>query len=160
MTLRKRTAYFIATWCGSGRFPKAPGTVGSLCSLPLAWLLATYTGTIGILIGSLIVFIIGWWATHVVLQDKSNGSDPGFVVIDETVGQVLSFVFIAHLSINIWMYVFGFAFFRFFDILKPWPVSYFDKKVHSAFGVMADDVCAGLYAGFLLILTGRFIFGF
>lgn len=158
MKIQKSIAYFIATWLGTGRFPKAPGTVGSLCSLPLAWGLATYGGTCGILIGSLFIFLIGWWATHIVLKDKKNGSDPGFVVIDETVGQALTFVFIAHLPISIWLYIFGFAFFRFFDILKPWPVSYFDKKVHSAFGVMTDDVCAGLYAGLLLAVTAKFIF--
>ena len=159
MTTQKSVAYFIATWCGSGRFPKAPGTVGSLCSLPLAWILATYGGTIGILLGASIVFIIGWWATYIVLQDKSNGEDPGFVVIDETVGQVLSFVFIAHLPINIWLYILGFAFFRFFDILKPWPVSHYDKNVHSAYGVMMDDVCAGLYAGLMVLATQYIVFG-
>lgn len=149
--------YLIATWFKSGLSPKAPGTVGSLCSLPLAWGLAQF-GFWGILIGSIALFLIGWWATHIVVSDKTNDSDPGFVVIDETAGQVLSFIFIATLPINVYMYVLGFAFFRFFDILKPWPVSFFDKKVHSALGVMADDICAGLYAGVLLLVVTKFIF--
>lgn len=156
--MKKSIAYLIATWFKSGLSPKAPGTVGSLCSVPLAWFLATYSGTWGIVLGSVVVFFIGWWATHIVLQDKSNGDDPGFVVIDETAGQVLSFVFISHTPINIYCYILGFAFFRFFDILKPWPVSYFDKKVHSAFGVMTDDICAGLYAGILLAITNWILF--
>lgn len=156
--MKKSIAYLIATWFKSGLSPKAPGTVGSVCSLPLAWILTTYGGTWGIILGATVVFFIGWWATHIVLQDKSNGDDPGFVVIDETVGQVLSFVFVAHSPLNIYFYILGFAFFRFFDILKPWPVSYFDKKVHSAFGVMADDVCAGLYAGGLLAIINWLIF--
>lgn len=156
--MKKSIAYLIATWFKSGLSPKAPGTVGSVCSLPLAWFLTTYGGTWGIIMGTVIVFFIGWWATHIVLQDKSNGTDPGFVVIDETAGQVLSFVFVAHLPINVYFYILGFAFFRFFDILKPWPVSYFDQKVHSAFGVMTDDICAGLYAGILLAITNWLIF--
>lgn len=156
--MKKSTAYLIATWFKSGLSPKAPGTVGSLCSLPLAWILATCGGTWGIILGALVVFLIGWWATHIILLDKSNGTDPGFVVIDETAGQVLSFVFIAHLPINVWLYILGFAFFRFFDILKPWPVNYFDTKMHSAFGVMMDDVCAGLYAGIVLATVYWLIF--
>lgn len=157
--MTKQTAYLLATWFKSGLSPKAPGTVGSLCTLPLAWVLATYTGTIGILIAGIIIFVIGKKATEIVLSDKKNGQDPGFVVIDEVVGQLLSFIFIAHLHINIWMYLFGFAFFRFFDILKPWPVSHYDKKVHSAYGVMMDDVCAGLYAGVLVLVTQCIVFG-
>lgn len=149
----------IATWFKSGLSPKAPGTVGSLCSLPLAWFLIHYWGSLGVGIGAIFLFLVGWWATHIVLKDKSNGTDPGFVVIDETVGQLLSFIFVAHLPLDISTYILGFAFFRFFDIIKPWPVSFFDKKIHSAFGVMTDDVCAGLYAAVLLTLTGNFMFG-
>ncbi len=157
--MTKQTAYLLATWFKSGLYPKAPGTVGSLCTLPLAWILATYTGTIGILIACVIIFIIGEKATEIVLSDKKNGQDPGFVVIDEVVGQLLSFVFIAHLHINVYMYLFGFAFFRFFDILKPWPVSHYDRNVHSAYGVMMDDVCAGLYAGLMVLATQYIVFG-
>ena len=156
--MRRSVAYFLATWFKSGLSPKAPGTVGSLCSLPLAWFLATYGGTRGIVLGTIAIFLVGWWATHIVLQDKANGTDPGFVVIDETAGQILSFVFIAYLPINVYFYILGFALFRFFDILKPWPVSYFDKKVHSAFGVMTDDICAGLYAGGVLAILNLLIF--
>ncbi|MBO7257541.1 MAG: phosphatidylglycerophosphatase A, partial [Alphaproteobacteria bacterium] len=61
--MKKSIAYLIATWFKSGLSPKAPGTVGSICSLPLAWFLATYAGTWGILWGTAIIFIIGWWAT-------------------------------------------------------------------------------------------------
>ena len=83
--MKKSIPYLIATWFKSGLSPKAPGTVGSACSLPLAWVLATYGGTWGIVLGAVAIFFIGWWATHIFLQDKSNGTDPGFVVIDETV---------------------------------------------------------------------------
>lgn len=143
-------AYLIATWFKSGLSPKAPGTVGSLCTLPLAFVMIYFYGIWGILVSALLLFIIGERATKIVLSDSKDDLDPGFVVIDEVVGQLLAFVFVAVFPLTIWSYVLGFAFFRFFDILKPWPVSYFDQKVHSAFGVMMDDVMAGLMAGGLL----------
>lgn len=145
-----KTAFLIATAFKSGLSPKAPGTVGSLCALPLAWILSETIGALGIFIAACILFVIGEYATRIVLSDKKNGQDPGFVVIDEVVGQLLTFVFIANFHPTLYFYILGFAFFRFFDILKPWPVSYFDKKVHTAFGVMMDDVCAGLYGSILL----------
>ncbi|MGN1063102.1 MAG: phosphatidylglycerophosphatase A [Alphaproteobacteria bacterium] len=142
-------AWLIATWFKSGLSPKAPGTMGSLCALPLVWLMVSLYGTAGVIISTVLIFIIGLKATALVLK-QSTDTDPGYVVIDEVVGQLLTFIFIAHLPISPWMYVLGFAFFRFFDIMKPWPAAYFDKHVHTAVGVMMDDVCAGLYAGAVL----------
>lgn len=143
-------AYLIATWFKSGLSPKAPGTMGSLCTLPLAFIMIYFYGTPGILISALLIFIIGLKATKLVLmQDKSN-PDPGYIVIDEVVGQLITFVFVAHLPLNVYMYVLGFAFFRFFDIIKLGPVKYFDQKMHTALGVMMDDVFAGLFAGLAL----------
>lgn len=153
----QKWAWLIATWFKSGLSPKAPGTAGSFCTLPLAWVMISLYGTIGILISAVLIFMIGLKATRIVLKGSPD-QDPGYIVIDEVVGQLLSFVFIAHLPINVYMYVLGFAFFRFFDIMKPWPVSYFDKKVHTAFGVMMDDVCAGIYAGALLGVTYYLMF--
>ncbi len=147
-TLLVKIAYIFATWFGSGLSPKAPGTVGSLCSLPLVYVVAPY-GWLGILTVSVVVFFIGWWATHIVLKTQEK-HDPGFVVIDETVGQTLTFLWVAGLGMMWYHYVIGFAFFRFFDIVKMGPVSYFDKKVQNAFGVMTDDVMAGLCASVVL----------
>ena len=84
-----------------------------------------------------------------ILRTQSS-SDPGFVVIDETVGQTLTFIFVAGMDFSWVMVLLGFALFRFFDIVKIWPASYFDSSVHNAFGVMMDDVIAGLYAGIVL----------
>lgn len=158
MTKQQKWAHLIATWFKSGLSPKAPGTVGSLATLPLAWILISLYGTIGVLVGAVLVFIVGLKATRIVLKSEKGNTDPGFVVIDEVVGQLLSFALVAHLPQNIYIYVLGFAFFRFFDIIKVWPASYFDKKVHTAFGVMMDDVVAGIYAAILLGLTYLFIF--
>ena len=143
-----KTAWIIATWFCSGFAKKAPGTVGSLCSLPLAFVGCLY-GTGALLMTSVILFLLGWWATNVILASQKN-NDPGFVVIDETVGQTLTFVLVASLGFSWYTLICGFALFRFFDIVKIWPASYFDKSVHNAFGVMMDDVIAGIYAAIVL----------
>lgn len=151
-----RYAFLLATWFYAGRFPKAPGTMGSLCALPLAYL-ATLGGVGGVLAVSLLVFWLGCWVTDVVVK-KTHKQDPGFVVIDEVVGQTLTFVFVVNWAqLTPLVFLLGFVLFRFFDIVKIWPVSYFDKKVHSAFGVMMDDVIAGLYAAVVLYLICLYI---
>lgn len=146
-------AYLIVTWFKSGLSPKAPGTMGSLATLPLAFVMIYFYGTLGIAVSAVLIFILGLKATQIVLKDSIDDQDPGFVVVDETVGQLLAFLFVAHLPINLWAYIFGFAFFRIFDIIKKGPVGYCDKNFHGAFGVMFDDVVAGLMAaGCLWIL--------
>src|SRR5574344_1047379 len=146
----QKLANLIATYFGLGLSPKAPGTIGSLGTLPLALVLAYYTGIYGIIIASIICFIAGTYATDVVIANQEE-KDPGKVVIDEVVGQLLAFTFVAdNLYHNLdkwWIYLVGFGFFRFFDICKMGPVKYFDSKMKNAYGVMLDDVCAGLMAG-------------
>ena len=147
-TISETLAWIIATWFGSGCSPKAPGTVGSLCSLPLV-LVGVLWGTRIYLILLSVLFLVGWWATQRVLQSQKD-LDPGFVVIDETVGQGVTFALVVGGGFS-WIYLLcGFALFRLFDIIKIWPASYFDGAVHNAFGVMADDVAAGIYAGLIL----------
>lgn len=145
----EKTALFIATYCGLGLSPKAPGTVGSAGTLPLAALLAYFSGIYGILVAAVLVFIIGVVSTDTVIRNQED-KDPGKVVIDEVAGQLLAFVFVAddlYRNMNLWwIYLAGFAAFRFFDICKMGPVKYFDSKVKNAYGVMLDDVCAGLMA--------------
>ena len=140
--------WIVATWFGAGCAPKAPGTVGSLFSLPLA-LVGAYYGTPAAIKLIVVLFLIGWGATHIVLRSQKE-LDPGFVVIDETVGQTITFVLIGSAAASGLMLVLGFILFRFFDIIKLWPASYFDRFVHNAFGVMMDDVIAGMYAGLML----------
>ncbi|MBQ9089558.1 MAG: phosphatidylglycerophosphatase A [Alphaproteobacteria bacterium] len=140
--------YGIATGLGSGLSPKAPGTVGSFCALLPIWG-AIQFGSIGILVLTFFFFITGWYATHVVLSTQLN-KDPGYVVIDEFAGQAITFLFVASYVLPWYYYLLGFGLFRFFDIIKIGFVSYFDKKVQNAFGVMTDDIFAGLYAGIIL----------
>lgn len=140
--------WILATWFGSGLSPKAPGTVGSFCSLPLV-LFGIYGGLNTFLGVVLVLFFIGLWATNIVLKTQQE-HDPGFIVIDETVGQSLTFLLALPLGFGIWGILLGFLLFRFFDIVKLWPASFFDGRVRNAFGVMMDDVIAGLYAAVVL----------
>ncbi len=149
----------IATFFYVGRAPKAPGTFGSLAALPLAYLLHRFTGFPIFAAVTVLVFVIGWWATSVHTSGQDD-HDPGEVVIDEVVGQwialwPLSFgLWHAGVDPAIWPYpgwIAGFVFFRLFDIWKPWPISWADNK-ETAFGVMLDDVLAGIMAAICVAL--------
>lgn len=145
-------AALLATWFGSGRLPKAPGTWGSLAALPCAWLLDSTTGGGGLAIGTAAVFVIGLWAAKRYLAN-SLVADPPEVVIDEVVGQWLALLF-APRTLSI--YLLAFVLFRLFDIWKPWPIRWADRTIPGALGVMLDDVLAGLAA--LAVLTAiRFV---
>ncbi len=158
--MKNKAAAFIATYCGFGLSPKAPGTVGSLATLPLAFVICYYFGLTGLLIAAFISFVIGVPATAVLI-DGQEDKDPKRVVIDEVAGQLLSFVFVAEIlrgNLNDWwIYLMGFAFFRFFDICKMGPVKFFDSKVKNAYGVMMDDVCAGLIAAVCVWVICRYL---
>ena len=154
-SIKETIAWFLATWWGSGCASKAPGTVGSLCSLPLV-LIGIFWGTELMSCVIALLFLLGWWAVGEVLKTQ-GAKDPGFVVIDETVGQLLSFVLVFQVSWTWYTPILGFVLFRFFDIVKLWPASYFDRSVHNAFGVMMDDVIAGIYAAIILYGSTFFI---
>lgn len=157
--MNSRFANIFATYFGLGLSKYAPGTVGSLGTLPLAYALIYWGGFWALIITAVVIFGIGIWATDIVIKETGI-TDPSKVVIDETVGQLLSFSIVAFmaseylLGYESWLfYVAGFAFFRFFDILKMGPVKYFDTKVLNAYGVMLDDVFAGLFAAVCLLVV-------
>ena len=140
--------YFVSFGFGSGLFPKAPGTFGTIAAIPLYLLLAEldplrYAGAVGVALVAGI-FICGW----VALDMKAK--DPAAIVWDEFVGLWIALFMIP--AGWYWLMA-GFLLFRFFDILKPWPVSFFDKKVAGGLGIMMDDVAAGLYSLLLLQLA-------
>ena len=151
--MSQKLATFIATYCGLGLSPKAPGTVGSIGTLPLAFLLAFYTGIYGIVIASIIIFVVGTIATDVLIRDQEE-KDPGKIVVDEVVGQLLTFIFVAetlYQNLHAWhIYIFGLIAFRFFDIHKMGPVKWCDRNMKNAYGVMLDDVFAGIMAAVTL----------
>lgn len=157
--MSEKLANLIATYFGLGLSPKAPGTMGSLGTLPLAFILAYYTQIYGILIAAIICFVVGMIATDVLIRNQEE-KDPGKVVIDEVVGQLLAFTFVAdslyHNLDKWWFYLAGFGLFRLFDICKIGPVKWFDHNMKNAYGVMMDDVCAGLIAGICLWALAKF----
>lgn len=158
--MKNKLARLFATYFGLGLSPKAPGTAGSLGTLPLAFVMAYFFGTTGILTAALIVFFIGVWATSEVISNQEN-KDPSSVVIDEVAGQLLAFTFVGDLlyhNTNAWLvYLAGFGLFRLFDIVKLGPVKWADTKLKNAWGVMLDDVFAGILAAAFLIGLLRFI---
>ncbi len=145
-------AALVATWGGSGLLPGAPGTWGSLATLPFAWAIATYYGPQWLLLAAAVAFAAGLAATRRYLRN-SRHKDPGSVVIDETAGQFLA---LAAVPADPLWYLAGFALFRAFDILKPWPVSWADRDLPGEWGVMVDDLLAGGYA-LVLLLAARHV---
>ena len=156
--MKTRLCFLLATYFGFGWSKKAPGTVGSFATLPLAFVLAYFLGIWGIIAGVLLSFIIGILTVKEVL--KTSPHDPGFVVIDEVAGQLLTFAPVASYlkdNLNAWtIYFTGFILFRIFDIVKPQPVRWADRNILNAWGVMLDDIIAGVYA--MLILYILYVF--
>ena len=148
-------AAFLATWGGSGLLPRAPGTWGSLFTLPFAWIIATEWGSEALFIAAALAFLAGLWASEQYLK-YSISKDPGAVVIDETAGQLLA---LALVPVELWWYAAGFILFRLADIFKPWPASWADRSLRGALGVMTDDIFAAVYVlvalyGAHLVLAG------
>jgi len=131
---------FLATWFGAGYLPKAPGTWGSVGALPFAWVLVEIGGLYALGAATLVVFVIGLWSSKVYM-DKTGAHDPGAIVIDEVVGQ---WIVLLAAPLDVLPYAVAFVLFRFFDVLKPWPISWADRHIGGAMGVMVDDVLAGL----------------
>ncbi len=138
-------ASLLATWFGSGLLPKAPGTWGSLAALPCAIAIAALAGPWGLLAAVLAVTVAGLWAADVYAA-RSGESDPGEVVIDEVAGQWLALV---PAALDPRLYAVAFLAFRFFDIVKIWPANWLDRNLKGGWGIMLDDLAAGVYAGAL-----------
>ena len=138
-------ASVVATVGGIGRSRFAPGTMGSLAAILPAWALLVSYGALGPLALTAVVFVIGYWASDIyVLAGRVD--DPKEIVIDEVAGQSLTIAFLPATSHPLWILA-AFVAFRFFDILKPWPVSLAERRLADGLGVMADDIVAALYAG-------------
>lgn len=136
----------ISTWFYSGLAPKAPGTFGSLATLPVVYLLAWFGGWTAVLIFALVVSVIGIWAADGYAKELGR-EDPGCIVIDETAGQALTLL---AAGTNLWLYLIGFLLFRLLDISKPGPIGWADRKVHGGLGIMLDDIFAGIIGGIIL----------
>ena len=145
--LLRHPAHAIALGAGAGLVPVAPGTVGTLLAFPLYWLLASWLSGWALLAVIALAFMLGVWACgH---TGRALGSaDHGAIVWDEIVAFMLVLFFTPE---GLPWQVLAFVLFRLFDILKPPPIGYFDRKLKSGFGVMFDDLLAAFYS--LLALT-------
>ncbi len=151
MTLQK----LFLTFFGSGLSPKAPGTMGTLASIPLGWAIAHYISVETLLMATLAITIIGIFEVN--RYEKATGiHDHQIIVIDETAGVWLTMV-ITHYSVitlhtpwAVWLgLALSFASFRLFDIWKPSTIGWIDRTLPGGAGVMLDDILAGLAAGLL-----------
>ena len=149
----------FVTMFGLGKLPKIPGTFGSLATIIILYFLFHILNLSSnlILIGFLIIFIFSFIAVATHIKDNEN-KDPKEVIIDEFIGQSIPIYLyeISHgteKSPNEALIFYGICFvlFRFFDIAKPFPVSFFDKNFKNSFGVIMDDVIAGFYVVLSLI---------
>ncbi len=141
----KRPAVLLACGLGSGLIPKAPGTFGTLATIPL-FLWMQHLSMPSYLLITAAFFVLGIWISAEAIK-IFHRDDPSEVVWDEVVGFLITMI--AAPSGWQWL-VMGFVLFRIFDIWKPWPVSLADQKLHGGLGIMLDDVIAGVYA--LLVL--------
>lgn len=146
----KLIAKIIGSTFGAGLFPIAPGTVGSLVAIVALWFVPF--STIPLVLASLLFFMIGVWASTVCEQDW--GHDPGKVVWDEVVGIMVTVILLPKHWI---IYVAAFALFRLFDITKPFPINK-SQNLTRGWGVMVDDVIAGIFANIILQIVFRLIF--
>lgn len=134
----------LATWGGTGYLPLAPGTWGTAAALPLWWLLS-HLGPLGYALALAGIFIVAVLVAGPA-QALLSQTDPSAIVIDEVAGLLVA---LAWVPLNWTWALTGFVLFRAFDILKPWPISWFDRG-HSGFHVVLDDVAAGLLARVVL----------
>jgi phosphatidylglycerophosphatase A len=132
----------MATGLGTGYSPLAPGTAGSMLALLIYWLLPLQD-IIWIFL-SVIFFLIGVWTTGQI--ESEHGKDPGIAVLDEVVGQWIALVFLPY---NVKIYIASFFIFRILDIIKPFPADR-AEKLSGGFGIMMDDVIAGIYTNLIL----------
>ena len=138
-------AVAIGTGCGAGFSPFAPGTVGSLVGVALYLPLAA-AGLPAVGAGVVLLFAAGVWAAG-VCGERYGAHDHGRIVVDEIVGQLIA---LASFPARPGWLLAGFLLFRVFDIVKPFPAGRIDRRWHTPYGVMVDDVVAGVYANLAL----------
>ena len=157
----KKINVLISTFFGNGYISKIPGTFTSLSTLIILYIffeIFHFKNLNYILILYSITFFYSFYAV-MDSETEFENKDPRQIVIDEVLGQAIPLILIVYLSsknlINIPVeiyYFLSFIFFRFFDIVKPFPVSYFDKQHKNFFGIIMDDIMAGLYTMLIIYL--------
>ena len=155
-----RINFLFVTLFGIGKLNKIPGSYASFFTTVFLFFLfhILYLSPNIILIAVIIIFLISLYAVKIFIKNLDN-KDPKEVVIDEFIGQSLPICLyeIAHNDLRetnqiLTFYFIMFILFRIFDIVKPYPASYYDKNFKNSFGVIMDDVCAGLYVVAVLVV--------
>ena len=148
----KNPLHFLSLGFGSGLMPKAPGTFGTLAAIPVYLLMSELSLVFFIAITTVITLLGIYLADY---TSKALGvHDHSGIVIDEIAGYLITMIAVPF----DWMWIItGFVLFRIFDILKPWPISWLDKRVQGGFGIMIDDVLAGVFSLLCLHLIIYFV---
>ena len=150
----KKFNILISTFFGNGYVSKLPGTFTSLSTLIILYVMFEVLNFKNLNYILMLYSIIFFYSFYAVMDSETEFEikDPKQIVIDEVLGQALPLIFIVYLSSNNLIslpveiyYLISFILFRFFDIVKPFPVSYFDKNHKNFFGIIMDDIMAGLY---------------
>ena len=142
---------FCGVGFGSGLAPKAPGTFGSAFALLFVpiWLAIGFSNTI---LAIIIMSLVGIWICGRT-ADLMGVHDDGRIVWDEFAGQSITFLPLLYLNEMSWMWALvGFTLFRLFDVWKPWPIHVIDRQIDGGFGIMLDDIIAGLWAALCILL--------
>lgn len=143
--LFRHPAQWLAFGFGSGLAPKAPGTFGTLAAIPFYWFMRDLSLPVYLFLIAA-TFLVGVYLCEVAAREQQVHDHPG-IVWDEMVGYWLTMT----LAPAGWVWIVaGFLLFRFFDILKPWPIGWLDRRVRGGLGIMLDDILAAVYAGLLL----------
>ncbi|MGR5141747.1 phosphatidylglycerophosphatase A [Photobacterium sp. DNB23_23_1] len=149
----KNPWHFLATGFGSGLSPVIPGTMGTVAAIPLYLLMAQLPFT-----AYLVIIVVAALIGITICQktsDDMGAHDHGSIVWDEFVGFWITMAIAPVVS---WQWVLaGFVLFRFFDMVKPWPISWLDKHVHGGLGIMVDDILAGFMAMIALWGLGHWL---
>lgn len=137
----KNPAHFLACGLGAGAAPYAPGTFGTVVGVPLFLLLAPWSVPVYAL-ATLLLFAVGVWLCGVTARDFGVHDHSG-IVWDEVVGYLVTMI----AAPGGWPWIVtGFVLFRLFDVFKPWPIAWVDRRVGGGFGIMVDDLLAGVFS--------------
>jgi phosphatidylglycerophosphatase A len=139
----------IATWFYSGYLHPASGTWGTLAGLPLCLAVTIYFGLIGIIVSTIVLFVLGLWSAH-QYEIETGEHDSSRVVIDEVVGMMIACIPLLY-QFDWIMILLCFGLFRAFDAWKVGLVGWCDKNINGALGVMIDDIVAGLLTTIVML---------
>lgn len=142
----KKAVAWLATWFGCGLSPRGPGTVGTLGALPVVYLLQRL-GAMPYLMATLLFAVIAVLVSQFYEDLWAQQHDPQEIVIDEVAGFLVAMTWLPFSGS--WVAL-AFVIFRFFDILKPFPISWIDQNIKGGVGTVADDLLAGIFTNVLL----------